>query len=343
MSNKKAVDMANTIRSLADENYQDAVPLATTRTLPTIIGTIFDTPSTKGIFLDIFFTKCALAIVQNRVWKNKLERLKKGKVVYGEFVENAIVNPIDGEDFDKNANAFTRNEGETFVEYFKKNSHKTYTVTVDEDISKEVFMNDANLQSYIQAKLQAVYNGASLYEYNNTLGLIKNAISKKYLKEVAIDFTDTKECMKQISGVSADMTYINEKYNPYAKMNPTDSLRTLKTFCPESEQVLIVTEEFYRNMNFDVLATMFNMEKAQLQTMILRVDSIGTSADSSENGEIFAILCDEGAFQIRDFLVKSTSQYLPKSLATNYFYHVFQSYALSSFANMVAFKKKVGA
>jgi hypothetical protein len=84
-------------------------------------------------------------------------------------------------------------------------------------------------------------------------------------------------------------------------------------------------------IDVDVLAAAFNMNKVEFLPHVLEVDSFG-SADNC-----LAVLCDRSFVQVYDNLYEMTEFYNPQGLYWNYWLNHVQTYSFSLFANAIAF------
>jgi uncharacterized protein YjdB len=87
-------------------------------------------------------------------------------------------------------------------------------------------------------------------------------------------------------------------------------------------------------INFEVLATMFNMQLAEIKAMTILVDSF-----PSELYDIYAVLCDVDAIQIRDTVFETDDFYNPSNMVYSLWLQHWQFLFCSTFGNMVAFAK----
>jgi hypothetical protein len=147
--------------------------------------------------------------------------------------------------------------------------------------------------------------------------------------------------------VSNDMTFMKTKYN----------LVGVKTHTPKEEQYILVNTKFDATMDVEVLASAFNMEKAQFIGNRVLVDSFGsidnerlailfaddttyvelTTAELTALDAIPAVIVDQGWFMIFDNMYKFTENYNDEGLYWNYKYHTWKTFSISPFANNVLF------
>ena len=128
--------------------------------------------------------------------------------------------------------------------------------------------------------------------------------------------------MTNIKTVSSLLTFMSEKYNHYG----------VKTHTPRANQILLLRADVDALIDVNVLASAFNMDKAEFMGRRIVVDNFGTGMD-----DVYAVLCDETFLMVVNNLDKFTEQYNGQGLYWNYFWHVWRTYGVSPFANAVAF------
>jgi hypothetical protein len=84
-------------------------------------------------------------------------------------------------------------------------------------------------------------------------------------------------------------------------------------------------------IDVDVLAAAFNMDKVTFLAKTLKVDSFGSATDC------LAVLCDRSWVQVYDNLFETSEFYNSQGLYWNYWLNHWQTYSFSLFANAVAF------
>lgn len=153
------------------------------------------------------------------------------------------------------------------------------------------------------------------------------------------DATTAKDFVKAVKTTSMLMTFPSGNFNKYLANKPITDLSTdpLITWTPTTDQVLIIRADIMAQIDLEVLAVAFNLSKVELEQMTLIVDSFG--GDPLVN-DVYALLADKAFFQIYDNLQEMAEFYNGKGLYWNYFYHHWQTYSFSLFANCVAFVKK---
>ena len=131
----------------------------------------------------------------------------------------------------------------------------------------------------------------------------------------------------------------------------------VKRNTPKDRQVIFMDAMFNAEFDVEVLASAFNMEKADFMGRlflidnwtsfdnerfeVIRANSDGleavTTAELQIMADVKAVILDENWFQVYDNLNKITENYIGSGLYWNYWYHTWKTISVSPFANAVVF------
>ena len=131
----------------------------------------------------------------------------------------------------------------------------------------------------------------------------------------------------------------------------------VKTTTPKDRQIIFMDAQFNADFDVDVLASAFNMEKADFMGSLFLIDSFTTfdndrfdvirsesdgleevtDAELTLMGNVKALLMDENWFQVYENLNQFTEKFISSGLRWNYFYHVWKTISVSPFANAIVF------
>ena len=171
------------------------------------------------------------------------------------------------------------------------------------------------------------------------------------LKAVEISDPSNVANMKSVVGaiksVSNGMEFMTTEYNQAG----------VHTYTDKRDQYIILTSDFDAVMDVEVLASAFNMDKADFMGRRVLVDSFA-SLDNDRLALLFkddenyvpltqdeldalaaipAVLVDRDWFMILDNLLEFTDQYNGQGLYWNYWLHVWKTLSVSPFANSAVF------
>ena len=352
--NATATDILNVIRANASTNYQDFVPVATTdRDSVREIGSIImQYPALQNEFLNALINRIGRVIITSKMYRNPWAVFKKGILEFGETVEEIFVNIADPNNYNvENAqnDVFKRKIPDVRAAFHVLNYQKFYKATIQNKQLQQAFLSWTGISDLIARIVDSMYTGAYYDEYQTMKYLLAKAIVNGYMYAEQIPAAtpaNAKSIVTAVKGVSNSLEFMSTKYN----------VSGVTTHTEKSRQVVIVTTEFDSIMDVEVLASAFNMSKAEFMGRRVLMDSfdnmdvkrltdlLGLDPDTdavltnlSALKNIPAVLVDEDWFMIFDNLFEFTEQYNGEGLYWNYWYHVWKTFSHSPFANAVVF------
>ena len=195
-----------------------------------------------------------------------------------------------------------------------------------------------------------MYTGANYDEFQTMKYMLAKHILNGRMYPVTIP-TVTEANMKSI------VSTIKGVSNNYEFMSNKNNVAGVQNFSKKKDQYLLINSNFDATMDVEVLASAFNMDKAQFTGQRVLVDSFGsldierlnilfaddptyTEISESDLQALDAIPCvlvDKEWFMIFDNFYNFTEQYNGEGLYWNYWYHVWKTFSVSPFANNALF------
>ena len=350
--NASTIDIMNVIRQNASYEYQQNVPkVAKASDIPRVGEVIYGTPAFANQFINALVNRIAIVRVQSATFNNPYSILKKGYIEFGETVEDIFVSIAKAVDFDPEKAAqreFQRTIPDVRSAFHTMNWRVMYPVTIQDEDLKQAFLSIDGVQNLIAKIVESVYTAAEYDEFLLFKYLLIKAIShgKIYTKSVG-DGTNLDTAAVQFRGTSNLITFMSDKYNELKVKNNT----------PKDRQVIFMDSLFNAEFDVNVLASAFNMDKADFMGRlflidnwaefdnarfdVIRANSDGieevTSAELALLANVKAVILDEKWFQVYDNNNKFTEDYVASGLYWNYFYHTWKTVSNSPFANAIAF------
>jgi len=324
----------NAIRNSASLEYQNRVPAVTQGNIAGAVAALQQYPQLMNEFVDQLVNRIGDVIIKSRIWDNPLAKFKRGMMPYGSTIEEIYVGLLKAKAFDPNIDyddVFKRNKPEIVANFHQINRQDRYDVTINEDLIKRAFLDDAGIQNLVSAILDQPYNSDYWDEYLIMKNLFTEMIVNDQFYRVAVQDlatateADLKATVKLMRSYASKLTFMSDKYNP----------ANVTTFTPADEVVVFIDPDFEAAMDVDVLATAFNMDKADYLRNRVLVDSFGV------NG-VQAIMADASLFVCADTNIQFTNQYNAKGLSWNYFLHHWGIYSMSRFCNAIVFIADTG-
>lgn len=350
-----SVDILNVIRANATQNYKDYVPIATNdaESIRAIGNVIMDYPTLQNEFLSALVNRIGRVYLSSKEYENPWSVFKKGMLEFGESIEEIFVNIAKPHQYDPDvaeSTVFKREIPDVKSAFHIMNYKKFYKTTVSNDQLRTAFLSWEGVTDLIAKIVESLYTSANYDEFLTMKYMLAVNIMNGRLYPVTIPTvqdSNMKSIVSTIKGVSNNLEFMSSKYN----------IAGVKTKSKKSEQYILVDSRFDATMDVEVLASAFNMDKADFIGRRVLVDSFG-SLDVERLNELFAddptyrkfteeelsalnnipaIIVDENFFMIFDNFTSMTEQYNGEGLYWNYFYHVWKTFSISPFANTTLF------
>lgn len=355
--NASTIDILNVIRQNASLEYQASVPVvAQAQDIPRVGEVLLGYPALANQFINALVNRIAIVRAQSATFNNPYSRLKKGYLEYGEMVEEIFTNI---------ARVFTFSEEKAEARELKRylpdvrsafhavNWKVIYPVTIEEESLRQAFLSLEGVQDLIAKIVNNIYTAAEYDEFLLFKYLIIKAVNKGRMYPVSVDVSDIKNAGIAFRGTSNMVQFMSERYNAASVKNNT----------PVSRQVIFMDAMFDAQYDVNVLASAFNMDKADFQGRlhliddfttfdndrwaVIRSESTGleevTDAELEIMQDVLGVFGDEEFFQVYDNLAKFTEKYVAAGLRWNYFYHTWKIVSTSPFANMIVFVKSTAS
>lgn len=350
-----SVNVLNVIRNNATQNYKDYVPVATpdAESIREIGSIIMDYPALQNEFLSALVNRIGRVLVTSKMFDNPWSVFKKGMLEFGETIEEIFVNIAKPYQFDPNvaeSTVFKREIPDVRSAFHIMNYQKYYKATIQNDQLRQAFLTWQGITDLIAKIVDAMYTGANYDEFQTMKYMLAKHIINGHLYPVTIPTVETanmKAIVSTIKGVSNKFEFLSSKYN----------LAGVQTHTKKTDQYLLINSKFDAEMDVEVLASAFNMDKAEFSGHRVLVDSFGDldidrlnvlfgddptyteigEADLQALDAIPAIMVDKDWFMIFDNFYNFTEQYNGEGLYWNYWYHVWKTFSVSPFANNALF------
>lgn len=354
-----SADVINAVKNSASSYYKDYVPYVTadSDSLRGIGAIIMNNPALENEFLSTLVNRIAFARIASRLYTNPLATLKKGVIDVGETVEDIFVNiakvyqygEIAGSGADTATNLFKKYEPDVRTAFYIMNSQLTYPVTVNRAMLKSAFKSWSGMDELISGIIQSVYTAAAYDEFNITKYLIGQHILNGKLAYYKFDDTSVdkyKLCATQMRKVSNDFQFMSTDYN----------IAGVTTFTDSEKKVILINTDYDANIDTNVLASAFQLPYADYLNRRILIDGLGhlditrlnkafandptykepNADDMAFLDKVAGVIIDEDFVQIYDNVFEMRDMPVANTLDHNYFLHMWQTYAVSPFANAVA-------
>lgn len=348
-----SAEVLNAIRNNASINYRNYVPVATenAESIKEIGAIIMDYPALQNEFLSALVNRIAAVRLTSKLYYNPWTIFKQGLLEFGETTEEIFVDIAKPFQFDPavaESELFKREIPDVRSAFHIMNYQKFYKTTVSNDQLRQAFLSMDGISNLIAKIVDAMYTGANYDEfltmkYMLAIHLLRGQLYPEEIKPVTSE--NMYDITAQIKGISNNLTFLSTNYNITGVHN--NSLK--------EDQFLILNSKFDASMDVNVLATAFNMDKAEFMGKRVLVDSFGaleldrlkmllgdnpnyhefTEAELKALDSIPAVIVDKNFFMIFDNFQSFTEEYNGQGLYWNYFFHTWKTFSVSPFANAI--------
>lgn len=355
-----AADILNAIRNSATANYKNYVPAARPEDLESIreIGSvIMQFPALQNEFLSALVNRIGRVMITSKMYSNPWAIFKQGTLEFGETIEEIFVNiakPFQYDPAVAESKVFAREIPDVRAAFHILNYQKFYKATIQNDQLRQAFLSWQGITDLISKIVDSMYTAAAYDEFQVMKYLLAKHILRGELYPVQVanvgsdpSAASYRSVVGSIKGISNNLTFMSDKYN----------LTGVANVSAKDDQFIIVNADFDATMDVEVLASAFNMSKADFMGHRVMIDSFGsldtnrlnllfaddaeyeplTSDEIAALDAVPAVLVDRNYFMIFDNLYNFTEQYNGEGLYWNYWYHVWKTFSVSPFANAVVF------
>lgn len=354
------VSLMNTVRTECSKDYQMRVPKVTRDNLSSVLNNVFNDIATSNEFFTTFVNKVAITMVKVNMFKNPFRNIFGSPKVpnLGNGIEELYINPSTDIGFDTDGTKLLKQflpDGK--VAYYAKNRRGRLPVTIGRAQIMACANSEDNVISLCNAILTSMYSGDEIAEFEMCLHLCADAVQHGAITTYAVGDISAngvpKKLAKSLQNVHDLMIFPSAKFNMYNNMNKESIDRGEKkciTWSPQNERVLIVRADVKNEINFEVLATMFNMSVVELKANTMFVPTFpteeytytGTDSKTYKRPplDVYAILCDKSTLNIKDALYNVDKFENASTMELNTYLHHWEYIYLSAFSNCVAFIKE---
>lgn len=264
------------------------------------------------------------------------------------------------------------------TQYFARNLMAKYKDTIDRDELKRAFASVSSFDSFVSAKLQNVYNMYEVDEQLTFKYLTLTAINQNNMATVEYTYADNaeinaKNLIKAVKNTCGKMTYPTENWNLAKVLNSVTDRNALNVVLPIEVSTDISVDALAGAFNLDKIAMtqkLYEIDQFELtdneairlacigvipsgttkpdgeeDTYITGVDEFGTplyimKSDVPTATDVVGFIFADDFYQIYDNLFEMYTRMNESGVFQNYFLHVWQTWAVSMFAQCAVIKKK---
>lgn len=342
--NESLVTSLNRIREVASTIYHQYIPeLTSDSDIGKLAQPVLSVPEVYNEFCSALINRIVYTQYLAKAFRNPFVVLEGDALPLGYAGQEIYTNPAKGrvynaEDF---AGLLIKYEADVKVQYTHINVDVQYPVTFSRQQLKKAFTSWGDLESFIENLSNSLYNGMYIDEYNATKQLIAGAFKDNIAQYVTVSAVNSEANAKAFVTKARELFLQfqtpSSAYNSWAKIGGEG--RPVVTWSNPEDIVFIVRNDVRAYMDVNVLASAFNMDKAELLGNILTINDFDIYAEDGtkiyDGSGILGMIADKAWFRIRRQDSWMDEFYNPNNRSIQYYLNNVKMYNASLFANGV--------
>lgn len=283
------------IKAVSQELTSDIAEQIEGKSSVELLAVFDDFPNVKNAFINTLTNKVAKSVIFSKIFNNPLKELKKGKVEYGESIEELFVQMAMSKNFGEHWEDSTSPEGDLIRKlkpkvtalYCTVNFDKKYKTTVMDKQLRKAFVNEYGLSNLVMQIVSSITSQAEYQEFLATKGVMLNLVAEcknksldaehktesdvslpigtvvkqtPYIRQV----TSAKDLVQAIREEVGNMKFPSDKYNLAKELN----------WVNPQDLVLMTTPSVNADIDVNVLASAFNVSSTDVTTKTILVDEM---------------------------------------------------------------------
>ena len=331
----------------SDTLYQDQIPLVNHYTSSQVYGqSLLALPSDmRNKFIQSLVNRIAYTKFMMDYFKNPLQELEGDELPLGAIGQEVYINPARGRVYDINdfAGLLVKYESDVKTEYNEINFDVQYPVTIIRKELEKAFVSWGDFESFITGIATSLYNGAYIDDYKYTKKLITDAYRHNNVQMQTFSFSNAsaptadelKGFVKKLREIFLNFKSPSTAYNAWSKVGGYG--RSIVSWSNPEDVVVFISNKLASELDVEVLASAFNMDKADLMGRVFYIDNFDLYDDDGtkqyDGSNIYALICDKRWFKIRTKDMFMDEFYNANNRSWQQYLNVIKSFNYSLFAN----------
>lgn len=315
-------------------DFQQRIPQPTQGSISKTVDALFDPMNRQYFndFMQILINRIAFTYVRGQRWNNKLAVFKGQKINYGSTIQEIAPNWIRAHAYNVGDETLLKlNRPEAEVWYHSQNRQDRYDISISYDDLRTAFVDEYGLNNFIAKVMEVPLNSDEYDEYRIMMQLIAEydnsfGFYKEHISAISDDST-AKAFLKKLREMAGLLEFPSARYNA-ANVD-------IPVFARNDELVILMTPGVKASIDVDALASIFQLDKADIQQRIVLVDEFPITG-------VQAILTTQDFFVCHDTVYENTNFWNPQTLVNNYYLHHWGIYSVSPFVPAIVFTTESG-
>ena len=279
--------------------------------------------------------------IENKTFRNKLKMLEGDRMPLGAIGQEIYINPIKGRRFnvDDFAGLLAKYEADIKVQYPAVNTDIQYPVTITREKLRSAFTSWSDLNDFITGISNALYNSAYIDEYRFTKNLVGNAYRTNSVQMQTVSALSSeanrKAFVKALRNAYLDFQEPSSNNNAWSKVGGYGN--AVVTWSNPEDIVLLIRNDILTEIDVEVLASAFNMDKTNFMGRVIAVDNFDKYDEDGNKtfdaSAVLALIADKSWFRIKEQDMAMDEFYNANNRTWQMYLNMVKMYNYSVFAN----------
>lgn len=307
----------------------------------------------QNAFLSELLNRIGLEIISSKSYQNPWANLKRGRLEYGEVVEDIFINicePFNYNPEQAETQVEKRVKPDVEAMLYRINSQIFYKQTIEQVTLRQAFTSSTGVVNLITGIIDAMYTAM---EYDERLAmkyiLVQRLLNGTMYKQIIPANATSEQLITAVKTVSNLLMTPSRKYNSAGVLN----------YALKNDQYVFVTSAFDAQSGVEVLAKAFNVDYAQFSGRYIVLDDFSFTPDELDRlaiifaddpsyirpttdqlaklKEVPLVTVDKDFFMVFDVELYFDMRRNQQGLYENNFLHVWKVYASGYFANAIMY------
>lgn len=292
-------------------------------------------------FMSRLIKRIVYTQIETKTFRNKLKMLEGDRIPLGAIGQELYINPAKGRRFnvDDFAGLLAKYEADIKVQYPAVNTDIQYPVTITREKLRNAFVSWSSLNDFISGITNSLYNGAYIDEYRFTKNLVGNAYRTNSVQmQVVSALTNEatrKAFVKALRNAYLDFQEPTSNNNAWSKVGGYGN--AVVTWSNPEDIVLLIRNDVLTDIDVEVLASAFNMDKTDFMGRVIAVDNFDKYDEvgnkTFDSSAILALIADKSWFRIKEQDMAMDEFYNANNRTWQLYLNMVKMYNFSIFAN----------
>mgnify|MGYP002513665480 CR=1 FL=1 len=322
--------------------YHQYVPIVDSDTdIGSFASSIVADQTIANEFMSRLIKRIVYTQIETKTFRNKLKMLEGDRIPLGAIGQELYINPAKGRRFnvDDFAGLLAKYEADIKVQYPAVNTDIQYPVTITREKLRNAFISWSSLNDFISGITNSLYNGAYIDEYRFTKNLVGNAYRTNSVQMQVVSALSSeatrKAFVKALRNAYLDFQEPNSNNNAWSKVGGYGN--AVVTWSNPEDIVLLIRNDVLTEIDVEVLASAFNMDKTDFMGRVIAVDNFDKYDEvgnkTFDSSAILALIADKSWFRIKEQDMAMDEFYNANNRTWQLYLNMVKMYNYSVFAN----------